>query len=150
YTPTARALARKLERHGCSQEFIGVGIKDVCNAAGMCVNKHMSQRTVGHSIGEGAVAAKIQIVDEMAHASSVSDSTSHRNQKYQGQHISMKALNYTDDSPAILRVHLLLVNSDTDNSSNTQVRGWLETITVYSNLYNCCPPLPGGDAFFPD
>ncbi|KAJ7661704.1 hypothetical protein B0H17DRAFT_1144582 [Mycena rosella] len=71
YTPTARALARKLERHGCSQEFVGVVIEDVCNAAGVRVNKRMSRRTVGRSIGEGAVAAKIQIVDEMAHASSV-------------------------------------------------------------------------------
>lgn len=75
YTPQARALARKLERRGCSQEFVGMVIQDVCKAAGVDVDRRMSRRTVGRAIGEGAVAAKIQIIDEMAKASSALKST---------------------------------------------------------------------------
>lgn len=70
YSPEARTLARKLTKHGCSQEFVGVVIEDVCKAAGVRVNRRMSRRTVGRAIGEGGLASKIQIIDEMAHAAS--------------------------------------------------------------------------------
>ncbi|KAJ7715048.1 hypothetical protein B0H16DRAFT_1340269 [Mycena metata] len=144
FTSIARSLMRKLVKHGCSQEFVGVVIEDVCKAAGMKVDQRVSRRTVGRSIGEGAVAAKIQIIDEMAHASGFTisgDGTSHRNQEYMGRHVNVKAPTYTDDSPAIPRTRLLSIDSDTDHSSETQVRGWLETITAYSDLYNRCPPI---------
>lgn len=77
-----------------------------------------------------------------------SDGTSHRNQEYQGRHINVKAPNYTDDSPSIPRVRLLHVDSETDHSSETQVRGWLTTITAYSDLYNRCPPMRQETMYF--
>ncbi|KAJ7666543.1 hypothetical protein B0H17DRAFT_1143058 [Mycena rosella] len=62
YTSQARGLARKLVKHGCSQEFVGIVVKDICEAVGVKVNRNMSRPTMGRSIGEGGVAVKIQIV----------------------------------------------------------------------------------------
>ncbi|KAJ7652643.1 hypothetical protein B0H17DRAFT_869410, partial [Mycena rosella] len=144
YPPQARALARKLERHGCSQEFVGIVIEDVCKAAGVRVNRRMSRRTVGRCIGEGGVAAKIQLAHEIMDAPSLtasSDGTSHRNIEYQGRHVTLRVPNYVDDSPPIPRVRLLGVDSDTDHSSETQVKVLVSALTEISDLFNRCPSL---------
>jgi hypothetical protein len=70
YTPQVCALSRKLVKYGCSQEFVGAIIEDVCRAAGVHVNGRISRRMVARAIGEGGVAAKIQILDEISRASS--------------------------------------------------------------------------------
>ncbi|KAJ7805216.1 hypothetical protein B0H13DRAFT_1457852, partial [Mycena leptocephala] len=142
YSPQSRALARKLVKHGCSQEFVGVVIEDVCKAAGVKVNRRMSRRTVSRSIGEGGIAAKIQLADEITQASTLtasSDGTSHRNLEYQGRHITLRAPNYIGDAPAVPRVRLLGVDYDTDHSSETQVKGWISAVTELSDLFNRCP-----------
>ncbi|KAJ7261234.1 hypothetical protein C8J57DRAFT_1072022 [Mycena rebaudengoi] len=112
YTPQVRALSRKLVKYGCSQEFVGAIIEDVCRAAGVYVNRRISRRTVARAIGEGGVAAKIQIVDEMSRFAISSDGTTHRNLEYMGRHVIVKAPTYTDDSASIPRVRLLLVDSE--------------------------------------
>ncbi|KAJ7270507.1 hypothetical protein C8J57DRAFT_1605563 [Mycena rebaudengoi] len=64
-----------------------------------------------------------------------------RNLEYMVRHVIVKAPTYTDDSASIPRVRLLLVDSDTDHTSETQVKGWVDTITSYSDVFARCPPL---------
>ncbi|KAJ7631526.1 hypothetical protein B0H17DRAFT_1217810 [Mycena rosella] len=69
------------------------------------------------------------------------DGTSHRNIEYQGRHVTLRVPNYVDDSPPIPRVRLLGVDSDTDHSSETQVKGLVSALTEISDLFNRCPSL---------
>lgn len=70
YTPVSRAVARILVKAGCSYDHIGSVIAKVCKAAGIEVKGKMSRRTASRCVGEGGIAAKLQIGYEMAHTDS--------------------------------------------------------------------------------
>lgn len=68
YTPKARALARVIAHSGCARENVGKVMKDVGEFLGIKVKRSMSRRTVGRSILEGGIAAKVQLGFELTKA----------------------------------------------------------------------------------
>lgn len=72
FTPEARALARIVVQSGCSQAKVGRVIQSIGKLLGITIKTPMSRRTVGRTILEGGVAAKIQLGYEMSRTQSKS------------------------------------------------------------------------------
>ena len=68
YTPKARALARVIAHSGCARKNVGKVMKDVGEFLGIKVKRSMSRQTVGCSILEGGIAAKVQLGFELTKA----------------------------------------------------------------------------------
>jgi hypothetical protein len=65
YTIQARKLARIMVDAGCARGKVGSLMERVGDIFGVHINRSMSRRTVSRAIGEGGVAAKMQITYEL-------------------------------------------------------------------------------------
>lgn len=70
YSRQARTLARYLVRNGMAESKVGAAIQKVGEILGIEVKGNMSKRSVHRAILEGGIAADIQLVFEIASASS--------------------------------------------------------------------------------
>jgi hypothetical protein len=65
YTIQARKLARIMVDAGCARGKVGTLMERVGEIFGVHINRSMSRRTVSRAVGEGGVAAKMQITYEL-------------------------------------------------------------------------------------
>ncbi|THU94800.1 hypothetical protein K435DRAFT_819917 [Dendrothele bispora CBS 962.96] len=108
---------------GCSREKVGKLIKLMSKTFGIQFDHEMSRCTVSRAVLEGGVAARIQMAHDHSQsllgATISQDSTSHRKQNYEAEHIVIKSTDYTGDTRSI----------DT----------WKENINEMTDLYNRSP-----------
>jgi len=140
YTPTAKALARKLTTAGCSKEFVGAVIEAVCKAAGVTVDAVISRRTVGRAILEGGIAAELQIGHEIAQATSLTtgnDGTTNKHIVVEARYVHV---GHTDHLGNHQHKSLLLgVDPAVDHKATTQLEGWIKKIQDIAYLYSSSP-----------
>jgi hypothetical protein len=163
YTSKARALARTLVNAGCSQQYVGKVIENVCRTAGIAVHgKMMSRRTVSRAIREGGIAAQIQIGHEMAQAngkiaqkSSViksnawcstgitasGDGTTHRHEPIEARHLSYKVAESASNSecPKKHVTHFIGINCPLEQTAECNAQDWQDILADTSDLYNSSP-----------
>ncbi|KAJ7339908.1 hypothetical protein DFH08DRAFT_1013441 [Mycena albidolilacea] len=135
YTPTARAIARVLQKSGTSQGKVGTVINYIAKQAGLEVKGKMSQRTVQRATIEGGVAACVQLGYDMADADSVtlsSDATSVRGENYEGAHVM---INKGDSH----KMRILSLTSTVSHSSETQLENLKKQISKIADIYHRSP-----------
>jgi hypothetical protein len=136
YSPEARQLARELVIAGCTQEYVGNVIQQVCGAAGVTVDKRMSRRTVSRAVAEGHVAAQMQIAHEITQSGGFTasgDGTSNKNVNYDSRFVHINNVDGTHKS------RFLGLHSSADQSSEQQVNDWIEIISDILNVYEKSP-----------
>lgn len=77
YTTGVRMLARAFTKSGCSQRLVGPMIRLAGSVMGIKVTGKLTARTVGRTIREGGVAARIQLGSELSKTKSKSNISVH-------------------------------------------------------------------------
>ncbi|THU79303.1 hypothetical protein K435DRAFT_621812, partial [Dendrothele bispora CBS 962.96] len=141
----SRELAREMVLAGCTRAKVGRLMALIGNTFGIKFDSCMSRRTVSRAILEGGVAAKIQMAHELLETKGATisqDSTSHRKQNYEAEHVVVRATDYTNgsDSESLKpRVRFFCLSAPNDHSSQGSVDTWKENVADMTDLYNRSP-----------
>ncbi|KAJ7448747.1 hypothetical protein FB451DRAFT_1053734 [Mycena latifolia] len=135
YTAESKALARIVEKAGCSQGKVGRVIQAVAKAAGIVVKGTMSRRTVQRALIEGGIAARIQLGHEMAQADGITlstDATSLRGENYESGFVMI-------NKGPTHQMRLFSLTSTTSHTSESQLENIKSQISLISELYQRSP-----------
>ncbi|KAJ7854879.1 hypothetical protein B0H13DRAFT_1642168, partial [Mycena leptocephala] len=144
YTIQARKLARMMVDAGCARGKVGSLMQRVGDIFGVHIDRKMDRRTVSRAIGEGGVAAKMQVTYELGLNKGNADSTSNRGINIESSHMANRAPDYKSgnldiDPNSIPRVRFLGVEKTLDHSSAESVKGWQQRILENMKLFNESP-----------
>ncbi|KAL1939556.1 hypothetical protein VTO73DRAFT_9867 [Trametes versicolor] len=128
-------LIRDLVALGLKVSQIKGTISAVARTAGTPVKGSLSERSVGRIVLEGGVYAKLQIAEDVMHASSVtasSDGTTHQSINLDSRHL------HTHNGASHER-RFLGIHSTANHTSESQLSGWQVCVTDIFNTYNASP-----------
>ncbi|THU81616.1 hypothetical protein K435DRAFT_808933 [Dendrothele bispora CBS 962.96] len=129
--------------YSCTRKSVGRLMGLVSKTFGIKLGR-MSRRMVSRAILERGVASKIQIAHELLTtdvlgATISQDSTSHRRQTFEAEHLAVKATNYAGDSNLKPRVRFFCLAAPNDHTSSGSINTWKENIDEMADLYNQSP-----------
>ncbi|KAJ7938042.1 hypothetical protein B0H13DRAFT_1588185, partial [Mycena leptocephala] len=147
YTIQARKMARVMVDAGCTRGKVGPLMERVAGIFGIQINRAMSRCTVSRAVGEGGVAAKMQVAYEIGLNKGITisaDSTSNRGINIEGRHMASRAPDYKSgnleiDPKSTPRVRFLGVEKTIDHTSAESVKGWQSGIQEAMALFNESP-----------
>ncbi|OSC96596.1 hypothetical protein PYCCODRAFT_1378837 [Trametes coccinea BRFM310] len=132
---SVRSLVRDLIALGVKVSQVKSTITTIAEAAGMVVEGTISDRSVARAMGEGYLAAMMQIVEEVEGADSItlsSDGTGIKNIQHEAHHLELiKAAEH--------QRRTLGVTTAPNHTSETQLEGWVSLTSSFYNIYNASP-----------
>ncbi|KAF8209762.1 hypothetical protein K438DRAFT_2058662 [Mycena galopus ATCC 62051] len=131
YTSSAKAIARVLDKSGCSQGKVGTVISYIAGQAGLEVKGNMSRRSVQRAKIEGELRPGFNSRMTWRMRTS-SDATSVRGENYEGAHVMI-------NKGSSHKMRVLSLTSTVSHSSETQIENLEKQIGNISDIYRRSP-----------